>query len=112
MHGKGVGNCLICPPKTPLIGRIWREKEWDKQTGLRIFHCLLDGYQAAVYDVRVKCSGNSHSKLGKDATLQEMCISCSISGTHPATSVARFLRRALNDDSITEHTPISFFGEG
>jgi hypothetical protein len=112
VHGKGVGRCEICPAGHPLIGRIWREREWDHSTGVRVFHTLMDGYQASLFDVKMKCSGKSHAAILESSPLSELCISYGISGSRPADALAKFLRRALDDDSIRADTAVSFFVNG
>lgn len=81
----------------------------DEQ-GKRIFKCALDGYQAALFDLKIKCSGQSNAGLRKDATLRDLAL---VYGHTPGgiPRIVRFLRRALSDESITEHTPLMAFLE-
>ena len=110
VHGRGFGNCDTCPPQRPLLSRAWRGREWDKVSGMRMFKTHLDGYQAAVFDVTLKCSGKSHANLPPDAGLIDLCISYAMPGARPAQALAKFLRRALDCD-VTENTELSFFLE-
>jgi hypothetical protein len=112
IHGKGVGRCELCPAGHPLIGRIWRERAWDHATGMRVFSTLIDGYQASLFDVRMKCSGKSHAAISQSSPLTELCISYAIGGTRPADALAKFLRRALDEDLIRADTMVGFFLNG
>jgi hypothetical protein len=38
-----------------------------------VFHSLLDGYTALLYDLQVKCSGHSTHHLTPESTLTDLC---------------------------------------
>jgi hypothetical protein len=78
--------------------------------GLRIFKSWLDGYQALLFDLKVKCGGKSRSKVGPDSNLADLIRSyCLPDGT--TRYVAKFLRKALTDDTMDEHTKLGVFND-
>jgi hypothetical protein len=80
------------------------------ERGLRIFDSGLSGYQALLFDLRVKCSGQSRANLAKDATLLDlMAVLNRPRGS--ALVVAKFLRHALGNAEIKPETPLSWFME-
>jgi len=79
------------------------------EQGRRIFKSMLDGYQALLFDLAAKCAGkNKH--LHPDSPLR-MLVTHYGQPSSAADFVARFLRRALHDQSIKPDTPLSFFIE-
>lgn len=92
--------------RNPGLLRAFSTKHPKDANGLRIFQSWLDGYQALLFDLQVKVSGKSRSKVGADSNLKDLMQSYLLpSGT--ADYVARFMRRALKDDSITAATKLS-----
>jgi len=78
--------------------------------GLRVFHSALDGYQALLFDLAIKCVGRSRSGLKSTSTLRELMLAYG----QPATAsayIVKFLRRALKDLTITCDTQLSYFVE-
>jgi hypothetical protein len=81
----------------------------DMGTGeLRAFRSLIDSYQALFYDVEVKLSGRSRARLLLTSTLIDLAASYSLPAT-TATSWSYWLRKALHDEGINAHTPLSYF---
>src|SRR5579871_643054 len=78
--------------------------------GKRVFHSVLDGYQAALFDLELKCSGKSKAKLKPNATLRDLMV---VYGYPEAMGdvCSKFLRKALGDPTIKGTTPLSFFVE-
>jgi hypothetical protein len=80
------------------------------EDGHRIFNSILDGYQALLYDIKIKASGNSHSKLKKlDPTLNDLMRTYGHSGVKVGDYIAKRIRKALGDETITGDTLLSFF---
>ena len=77
--------------------------------GHRVFNSVLDGYQALLYDLRIKISGKSHARLPENATIMDLLHVYGHS-IETARSVAKRVRKALNEP-ITADTPLSFFRE-
>lgn len=78
--------------------------------GQRIFKSFMDGYQAGLFDLLIKCTGRSSSKLKATSTLTDLVLTYHQPET-AAKYVARFLRRALSDERITEKTELAYFVE-
>jgi hypothetical protein len=106
---KDCPECKFHPPEmTKEYNGTIVPRMYDRDTGLRIFNSHIQGYQASLYDLKLKCSGHSKSKVRANSSIKELIRSYYLpDGT--AACVARFLRKALNDESITENTPIEYF---
>lgn len=79
------------------------------EAGRRIFSSLLDGYQALLYDLRLKCSGKSRAHLPESSALSDLMKSYGHED-HTARYIAKRIRKVLNAD-VSEQTPLSFFLE-
>lgn len=98
-QNRNPGNLPAISPKHPRTA-----------SGKRIFDSALDGYQALLFDLEIKCSGRSNSHLKGDSTLHDLVLV----RKEPATSalyLSRYLRRALQDETISEKTPLAYFLE-
>jgi hypothetical protein len=80
----------------------------DEQ-GRRIFNSFLDGYQALLYDMRLKCKGESRARVTSASTLKDLMKSY---GHEDLTAryIAKRIRKVLNLE-VTELTPLTFFLE-
>jgi hypothetical protein len=76
---------------------------------MRRFSSFLNGYQAGLYDLQIKCSGKSRAKL-EELNLKNLMRAYSMPD-QSVIYVVRFLRKALKDDGVKESTPLSFFVE-
>ena len=79
--------------------------------GNRIFSSLLDGWQALLYDLDVKLSGSSKTCLKPTDNL------CRLADTFGkparfASHWAKFVRKALNDSTVSPDTTLEFFKKG
>ena len=96
--------------RNPLLLRAFSPKHQRDEEGRRVFTSFTSGYDNALLDVRIKCSGKSHSKLTPESTLSDLvCVY-----GNPVTAVRNvknFLRNALEDDTITEHQRLGWFLE-
>lgn len=77
---------------------------------MRKFPSLIGGYGAGLFDLKVKCSGQSRAKLNEQFNLRGLVRVYSLPD-QTAMYVARFLRKALKDESIKETTELSYFVE-
>lgn len=84
------------------------DKHPRDERGMRIFRSALDGYQALLFDLAVKCDGKSRTRLKGESTLRDLVLAYHQPET-AAKYVARYLKRALKDESITDKTPLSYF---
>lgn len=77
--------------------------------GRRQFLSILAGMKAGLFDLELKVSGKSRAGLKPTDTLENLCRVYGRSDRGAMNEVANFVRVALNDDSITTKTPLSFF---
>lgn len=78
--------------------------------GNRIFNSIIDGWQALIFDTSLKLEGKSKAMLQPSDTLQEFAMAHRQSFT-AADAYAKFLRKALQDDSIHKRTELRYFLE-
>lgn len=96
--------------RNPLLLKAFSPKHEKDENGLRVFSSFTSGYENGLNDIKIKCSGKSHSKIGPDSTIQD--LTCLYGNPISATRyIKNFLRHALQDDNIMESTPLSFFLE-
>lgn len=79
--------------------------------GRRTFNSLISGYRACLFDVALKVEGRSRAKLKPEDHLVNLLGSYGIKGAGPIGQIVKFLRKSLSDQSISEHTLLSFFAE-
>lgn len=103
-HAQWFKQCNTCSEAGPVGAR----HKYDRESGMRMFSGHVHGYDAALFDLYLKCRGESRSKVTKDSSIRELIRSYYLpDGT--SSYVVRFLRRALKDESITEATPVNYF---
>lgn len=98
--------------RNPGLLRAFTLRHAADSSGRRIFPSFVDGYQALLYDLKQKCSGESRSKLKiNDRVLDLLMRGFS---QHPASEeyVLCFLQSALPTNKVTANTPLKFFTEG
>ena len=89
----------------------FKESHDRDATGLRVFPSVLDGMQALFYDVQLKLEGKARTKLLPSATLADFSEACGLQRT-AAVNWAAFLRKALDDQTISHKSTIDkFLGE-
>lgn len=79
------------------------------ELGRRIFGSRLDGYKAALFDVRLKLSGNSYAGIRAGDRLQNLLAVYGIKELNGVEQVVKYLRRALEDSGVSRETPLSHF---
>lgn len=96
--------------RNPLLLRAFSPKHERDENGKRRFSSFASGYDNALLDVRIKCSGKSHSKLTPESTLVDLVC---VYGNTPAAArmVKNFLRAALKDENVVESTRLGWFIE-
>lgn len=76
----------------------------------RVFSCFKAGFDALMADLRTKCSGQSHTSLTQQSTLRDLIkvngLPLTISGY-----LVTFLRKALQDQTLTDQIHLGFFLE-
>lgn len=96
--------------RNPANLRAYRQDHVRDEEGRRVFPSVIDGLQAALWDMAYKLSGQSTAHLQPSQSLVELVGAYHLpSGTSQAW--ARFLRQALHNETITAKTPLSFFQE-
>lgn len=81
------------------------------EKGYRIFPSFLNGYKACLFDLECKLSGRTRAKVKADGTLEQLLACYEIWTPAALDYVASFLRRALDDPSISAKTPTAYFLE-
>lgn len=96
--------------RNPGLLKVYTFKHLKTENAVRIFKSALDGYQALLFDLSIKCHGKSRTRLKPTSTLHDLI---EVYGHHDLTAqyVAKFLRRALCDEKISESTQLSYFIE-
>ena len=79
--------------------------------GRRVFKSWLAGYRAAVFDLTIKCKGESRANLKPTDLLENLLRVLGITEKLGQDQVVKFLKRALKDQSIIRTTPLSYFVE-
>jgi len=79
--------------------------------GHRVFKSWLAGYRAAVFDLTIKCKGESRANLKPTDLLENLLRVLGIPEKLGQDQVVKFLRRALKEPSISRTTPLSYFVE-
>lgn len=85
-------------------------KNAKDENGLRVFNSILDGYQALLFDLRIKCSGRSRAyKFGDNPTIESLLLAYG-QGKPAAKYIAKQITKSLNLE-IKLDTPLGFFLE-
>lgn len=96
--------------RNPLSLKAFSPTHEKTESGMRIFPNLESGYAAALFDLKMKCSGESRAKVKKDSNLKEL-VRCYSMPNPIADRIADFLQKALGDTSITAETRLEYFVE-
>jgi hypothetical protein len=95
--------------KEPIVVRNGEGKAVELRFGdLRQFKSLVHGYEAALFDLKMKCSGRGLSGLSKFSTIADLT---EFYGMQPgsAGNVADYLSFALEDEGITKDSQLFIF---
>jgi hypothetical protein len=94
--------------RNPLALRAVSLRHPKLDSGIRVFRSVLDGMQAGIMDLRLKCSGASRSRLTEHSTITHLMLAYGFPETM-ADPVAKYVRRALNDTTVTKNTELGYF---
>lgn len=97
--------------RNPLALKSYTVRHKKTDSGLRVFSNLESGHKAALYDLKVKCSGDSRARVREDSSLKEL-IRCYSMPNQTVDYVVVFLRKAIGDETISPETPLKYFAEG
>lgn len=97
--------------RNPLLLKAFSPKHQRDEQGRRVFSSFISGYDNAVVDATIKCSGKSHNRnLTPESTLRDLVV---VYGNHASAtrSIKNFLRAALNTEDVYESTKLGWFIE-
>lgn len=96
--------------RNPMLLLAFNLKHPRDEKGRRIFRSITVGYENGCYDLRLKCSGQSRSRLRPEDVLSKLV--CLYGNPVAATrKIVKFLRHALSDDTIPETVTLGWFLE-
>lgn len=75
---------------------------------VRRFLSWSAGFKALVFDLQLKCSGESRAHIEADSPLSALLL---LFGIKEPRKVANWLKRAIGDESISADTQIHYFVE-
>lgn len=110
MYGAGDPLSDAFKLRNPLLLRAFNPKHPRDEKGRRVFKTFIAGYENALLDLKIKCSGRSRAKLTTESPLVDL-VHVYGNPTTALKSLVRFLRHALQDDSIREDVKLGFFLE-
>lgn len=96
--------------RNPGLLRAISLKHARDEAGHRLFNAFIDGYQALLYDLRLKASGESFAKLPAAATIDDLMRAYGHQGALVGQRIAKYITRALQTE-VRASTPIAFFLE-
>jgi hypothetical protein len=97
--------------RNPGLLRAFTLRHAADELGRRLFPSFVDGYQALVHDLQVKCSGQSRAKIRNTAGLVDLLVKGFSQPLSAEEYVLCFLQSAMPKFTITAHTPLTFFLE-
>ena len=77
--------------------------------GRRKFTSLVAGYRAGLYDLQLKCGGQSRVHLKPTDALASLLRVYGFSESDSYKKIVSFLRRATKDETISDKTELSYF---
>lgn len=92
----------------PLLLKTWRPEKKTDSEHYRVFSSLMGGFKAGIADATAKSSGKNN-RLAPENPLKDLLAIYGFSNDVSVRKIVLFLRRALQDESISTHTPLSWF---
>jgi hypothetical protein len=111
LNGIGNPDSVAYALRNPLLVRSFAkpgQHEIDDD-GRRRFTTLQSGYKAGYFDVELKITGKSRSRVDADSTLTMLLATYGLKELLAIDKVVRFLKRALKDETISRTTPLRYF---
>jgi hypothetical protein len=96
--------------RNPIMLKAFAPKHARDEKGRRVFNSFVAGYENALLDLKIKCSGKSRARLTPESPLVDLVttygnnVSC-------LRTIVKFLRHALQDDDIRESVKLGWFLE-
>jgi len=94
----------------PLLLKTYRPEKKVDSENYRVFSSIMGGFKAGIADLQAKSSGKNH-RLSGDNTLKDILALFGFNNEMTTRKIVLFLRRSLNDDSISLSTSLSWFLE-
>jgi hypothetical protein len=94
----------------PLLLKTYRpEKKVDSDYN-RVFTSVMGGFRAGVADLQAKSSGKNN-RLSTNNTLRDLLALFGFKNDATIRKIVLFLRRALQDESVSANTELGWFTE-
>src|SRR5260370_534151 len=110
MHGALDGMSEAYPPRNPIMLKAFPPNPPPHANGHPLFNTFGAGYENALLDLRIKCSGKSRARLTPESPLVDL-ITTYGNNTSCLRYIVKFLRHALNDPDIPEGIQLKWFLE-
>lgn len=94
----------------PLLLKTYRPEKKVDSENYRVFSSIMGGFKAGVADVQAKSSGKNH-RLSEENTLRDLLVLYGFQNELTTRKIVLFLRRSLNDESVSLTTPLKWFLE-
>lgn len=109
----GVPESLAYKLRNPLLLKSYAKlgRHTTNSDGLRTFTSLLAGLKAGIFDLELKLKGLSRAGLKSTDQLRNLLGVYGIHEKAAIDNIVAFIRRAINDESVSATTPLSFFIE-
>jgi len=96
--------------KNPGMLKTYRPEKKVDSENYRIFTTHAGGFKALIADLQAKCNGKNH-RLTVENTLGDMLKVYGFTNEAAQRKIVLFIRRALNDDSVSNSTKLAWFNE-
>lgn len=96
--------------RNPLMLLAFAPKHTRDEKGRRVFKTFIAGYENGLLDLKIKCSGQSRCRLQPTDPLVKL-VNQYGNPTSATRTIVKFLRHALNDDTIPEGVTLGWFLE-
>src|SRR6266581_3000602 len=107
MHGALDGMSEAYHLRNPIMLKAFAPKHVRDAKGHRVFNSFVAGYENALLDLRIKCSGKSRARLTPESSLVDL-ITTYGNNTSCLRYIVKFLRHALNDPDIPESVQLKW----
>lgn len=94
----------------PGLLKTYRPEKAVDSEHFRVFGTMMGGFKALVARLQRQCAGED-KRIPENGSLQDLLMRYLISNEAAVRKVVLFLRRALQDESITAKTEVTWFLE-
>jgi hypothetical protein len=111
LHGIHNPESLSYQLRNPLLLKSYAKlgRHQVDSDGLRVFGSLLAGLKAGLYDLELKLKGLSRAGLKPSDVLKNLLGCYGIHEKAAVDNIVAFIRRAIQDESVSANTPLEFF---